>query len=246
MNSKAQTLTIDPAREKVSEFDQFADEYRNLHQANVAITGEAPEYFAEYKVKMLCTIVADHGVQVRHILDFGSGIGNSIPEFLRSFPEASLTCADVSQRSLDLAELRFPGLVNSMQIDSNLLRTEDQAFDVVFSACVFHHIPHEEHVNWLRELHRVTRPGGLLSIFEHNPLNPLTLHAVNTCPFDVNAKLIQARQLVSRCRAAGWARPRVRFHLFFPRALAVLRPAERWLSKFPFGAQYSVTSMRDG
>ena len=229
-----------------AEFDHFADEYHTLHQANVAITGEAPEYFAEYKVKVLHAIATDRGVQARQILDFGSGIGNSIPEFSRSFPMAELTCADVSQRSLDLAALRFPGLAGSLRIEGDRLPIGDQAFDLAFSACVFHHIPHEEHLHWLRELHRVTRPGGLLSVFEHNPLNPLTLHAVNTCPLDANARLIRAGQLARRYWAAGWVRPQVRFHLFFPRVLAILRPMERWLSHVPIGAQYSVTAMRAG
>ena len=229
-----------------AEFDRFADEYRSVHLANVAVTGEAPEYFAEYKVKVLHAIAAEQGIQARHILDFGSGIGNSIPEFSRSFPMARLTCADVSQRSLDLAALRFPDLADSLPIKGSKLSIGDQAFDLAFSACVFHHIPHDEHVGWLRELHRVTRPGGLLSVFEHNPLNPLTLRAVSTCPFDANARLVQAGQLARRCRAAGWVRPQVRFHLFFPRALAVLRPTERRLSRVPFGAQYSVAATRAG
>ena len=34
----------------VAEFDQFADEYHNLHQENIRITAEKPEYFAEYKI----------------------------------------------------------------------------------------------------------------------------------------------------------------------------------------------------
>lgn len=227
-----------------AEFDRFADEYRFLHRANVAITGEEPEYFARYKVKALQAIAARHGVQAQRILDFGAGIGNSIPQFGLSFPDAALTCADVSQRSLDVAALRFPGRAGILRIEGDRLPAADQAFDVAFSACVFHHIPHGEHVAWLRELHRVTRSGGLLSVFEHNPLNPLTLRAVNTCPFGINARLIRAGQLARRCRAAGWVRPRVRFHLFFPRALAALRPAERQLNWVPFGAQYSVTAAR--
>ncbi len=230
----------------VAEFDCVADEYHSLHSANVAVTGEAPEYFADYKIKVIRAIAARHGMQAQTILDFGSGIGNSIPEFSRSFPAAELTCADVSQRSLDLAALRFPDQANSLWIKGDRLPIGDQAFDLAFSACVFHHIPHDEHVSWLRELHRVTRLGGLLSVFEHNPLNPLTRHAVNTCPFDINAKLIRAGQLASRCRAAGWVRPQVRFHLFFPRILAALRPMERRLSRVPFGAQYSVTATRAG
>lgn len=228
----------------IAEFDRFSDEYRAMHKANVAITGEPLEYFADYKVKTLLAVTASHGVQPRRILDFGSGIGNSIPEFSRSFPAAKLTCADVSQRSLELAARRFPALASSLRIEGKRLPIEDQAFDLAFSACVFHHIPHGEHLSWLRELHRVTRPGGLLSVFEHNPLNPLTLHAVNTCPIDVNAKLIRAGKLAQRCRAAGWVRPRVRFHLFFPRVLAAFRPMEPLLSRVPLGAQYSVTAMR--
>ena len=34
----------------VAEFDKFADEYHNLHQENIRITEENPEYFAEYKI----------------------------------------------------------------------------------------------------------------------------------------------------------------------------------------------------
>jgi hypothetical protein len=103
---------------------------------------------------------------------------------------------------------------------------------------VFHHIPHEEHVTWLKELHRITRAGGLIAIFEHNPLNPLTVHAVNTCPFDENAKLIFARSLAKRLSAAGWASPRIQYNLFFPRGLAGLRPLEAGLGWLPLGAQY--------
>jgi hypothetical protein len=93
-------------------------------------------------------------------------------------------------------------------------------------------------VKWLKELHRITRTGGLIAIFEHNPLNPLTVHAVNTCPFDENAKLIFARSLAKRLRAAGWASPRIQYNLFFPRGLARLRPLEASLGWLPFGAQY--------
>jgi len=227
-----------------AEFDGFVNEYRSLHQANVAIFGEALEYFAKYKVTALRAIVAGYGVRARYVLDFGSGTGNSIPEFSRSFPEARLTCADVSQRSLDLATQRFPGLADNFRIEGDRLPVADSSFDVAFSACVFHHIAHNEHRNWLRELHRVTRPGGLLCIFEHNPLNPFTRHQVNTCPFDANAKLVRAGRLMRQCLAAGWTRPRIRFHLFFPRVLAALRPWERGLSWVPFGAQYSLTAMR--
>jgi SAM-dependent methyltransferase len=221
-----------------AEFDRFADAYYDQHRENVAVTGEGPEYFAEYKIRQLRQIVEREQVGVSRICDFGSGIGNSIPYFRKYFPDAALTSSDVSERSLSLGQQRYPGNGHSVLIEDNRIPCETDTFDVAFSACVFHHIPHEEHVKWLTELHRITRPGGLIAIFEHNPLNPLTVHAVNTCPFDENARLIFARSLAKRLSAAGWASPRIQYNLFFPRGLASLRPLEASLGWLPFGAQY--------
>lgn len=221
-----------------AEFDRFADAYYDQHRENVAITGEGPEYFAEYKIRQLRAIVDRDQIVVSRICDFGAGIGNSIPYFRKYFPDAALTSSDVSERSLTLGRQRYPGNGNSVLIEDGRIPCENDTFDVAFSACVFHHIPHEEHVKWLQELHRIARPGGLVAIFEHNPLNPLTVHAVNTCPFDENARLILARSLAKRLSAAGWASPRIQYNLFFPRGLASLRPLEASLGWLPFGAQY--------
>ena len=212
-----------------AEFDRFAEEYHDQHVKNVAVTGEGPEYFAEYKIRKLRQVVDRSGIGVARICDFGSGIGNSIPFFRTHFPQASLTSCDVSERSLALSKQRYPDSTNYVLIENDCIPAESDVFDLVFSACVFHHIPHDEHTMWLRELYRITKPGGLIAIFEHNPFNPLTVHAVNTCPFDVNAKLLFARNLAS---------PRIRYNLFFPRGLALLRPIEDKLGWLPLGAQY--------
>ena len=226
-----------------AEFDRFADEYYAQHKANIAITGEAPEYFAAYKIAELRRLAAAHHIEPRRIIDFGSGIGNSIPHFRAHFAASELTCADVSSRSLDLASVRFPGQERPLLIDATIPAADD-TYDLAFSACVFHHIPHDEHVRWLAELKRVTRPAGLVAIFEHNPLNPLTLHAVNTCPFDINARLLRSAVLSARMREAGWSDVTVRYHLFFPRALAALRGIEPALTWLPLGAQYSVSARK--
>ena len=223
-----------------AEFDRFADEYYNHHSQNVAITGEAPEYFAEYKINELKKITVHNQISVSRIFDFGSGIGNSIPFFRKYFPAAECTSADVSVRSLELSKLRFPDVENLLLIEGDRIPAQGEAFDVTFSACVFHHIPHDEHVMWLRELHRITRRGGMIAIFEHTPLNPLTVRAVNTC-----AKLILARDLKARLQSAGWKDSSIQYNVFFPRALALLRPLERQLQWLPLGAQYVAVARKD-
>src|SRR5262249_34045120 len=195
-------------------------------------------YFAEYKIRRLRQIVDRDRLDVSRICDFGSGIGNSIPFFRRYFPGAALTSSDVSERRLALGRQRYPGCGHCLLLENGRIPCGPDTFDVVFSACVFHHIVHSEHVAWLRELHRITRQGGLIAIFEHNPLNPLTVHAVNTCPFDENAKLIFARDMAKRLKEAGWGSSRIQYNLFFPRELAWLRPLEAKLGWLPVGAQY--------
>lgn len=222
-----------------AEFDVFADEYDQQHRANIAVTGEGPEYFAEYKIRVFRDMVP---ASAKEILDFGSGTGNSIPYFVKYFKECHLTGIDVSQRSLDIAEERFPGLATGVKMSGSQIPSADNMFDAAFSACVFHHIDHAEHLSWLQELRRVVRPGGKLAIFEHNPLNPLTVRAVNTCPFDINAKLIFGRNFAALFREAGWKNVKINYHVFFPRVLASLRPLEPKLAWLPLGGQYSVSA----
>lgn len=226
-----------------AEFDLLADEYRAQHEANVAITGESPEYFSEYKIADLAGLLARMKLPTTKILDFGSGIGNSLPYLRKYFSGSEISCADVSARSIEIAQTRFPGQESYVLIDQSIpLPTASQ--DVVFSACVFHHIPHEQHLHWLAELRRITRPGGVLAIYEHNPLNPLTVRAVNTCPLDVNAKLIRGGTMRKRAVAGGWGDAQVDYKLFFPSALAALRPMERHLEWLCLGAQYRMLARR--
>lgn len=223
-----------------AEFDKFADEYYDLHQKNIRYSGESPEFFAEYKIKDIFELLMKQEKNPRHILDFGAGIGTSVPHFRRFFPDASLTCLDVSEKSLEVGRSRFPGLADFQSFDGMQIPSPSNAFDLVFAACVFHHIPRSAHFGLLQEWLRILKPGGTAVIFEHNPLNPLTVHAVNTCPFDENAELIRGFLLKEEMQKAGFQSIGLRYRLFIPGALRTLRSLERWLHWCPLGAQYFV------
>jgi len=231
---------------KQTEFDKFALEYAELHRTNISASGEDPEYFAEYKIRDLRDLCAAPGLgrMPTRILDFGAGIGASVAHIKRYFPAAQLTCADVSVASLRIAAQRFTGAADFVTFDGRRLPFADGSFDCVFSACVFHHVEPALHVGLLLELRRVLRPGGLIMIFEHNPLNPLTVRAVRTCPFDENAILIRAAKLTGRLVDAGFTGATARYRVFFPRALRLLRPLEKWMKWLPLGAQYYVFDFR--
>src|SRR5689334_17225385 len=113
-----------------------------MHATNIAITGEAPEFFSAYKVRLLCSDISKLAGGARRILDFGAGTGNSAPFFHKYHPGVALTCADVSRRSLEIAQERFPDQMQPLLLDGERINAADRSFDVAFSACVFHHIPH--------------------------------------------------------------------------------------------------------
>jgi SAM-dependent methyltransferase len=173
------------------------------------------------------------------ILDFGTGIGGSLPFLARQFPGAAITALDVSQRSLEIAERRNPGVANFVLHDgSEDFPLSRGTFDFIFTSCVFHHIPPTEHVGLFSQLRRLLKPNGVMITFEHNPINPVTRYIVATCPFDENAILLPARSLVQRQRHAGFANISVTYTGFFPGSLRALRPLERFMTGVPIGAQY--------
>lgn len=223
----------------VSEFDQYADAYLATHAENLRISGEEPEYFARYKIEEVRRRwTASRLAEPRSILDFGAGIGNSWPFLSERFPTAEVTGVDVSEKSLAIAAGRFPGLARPVPYAGGAIPLPDAAFDLIFSACVFHHIPREEHPEVFAELRRLLAPGGRMVIFEHNPVNPATRHIVATCPFDQNAVLIGAQELKRRQAVAGFSAVEIVYTGFFPAPLAALRPLERYLGAVPLGAQY--------
>ncbi len=227
-----------------AEFDKFADEYRAMHAENIRLSGEDPEYFAEYKIVDIATELARDGAVAHRVLDFGAGVGYSVPFFARHLPSARVTCLDVSRKSLEVGAAKHGAVAEFEHFDGRRIPFDDGTFDVALASCVFHHIPHAEHVALLGEIRRVLAPDGRLFVFEHNPLNPLTRHAVSTCVFDEHAELVLAPTMRRRARAAGFASASVRYRIFFPHALRGLRPLEPRLKWLPLGAQYYVAARK--
>jgi ubiquinone/menaquinone biosynthesis C-methylase UbiE len=229
-----------------AEFDKFADEYLDLHANSISASGEGPEYFARYKIVDVRRELdrAVGSVERLNILDFGGGIGASIPHLRELFPSSRIVCADPSAKSLKIARDRFRDAAEYVELPGETMPFDDEIFDVVFTACVFHHIEHEEHGSILSELRRILKPNGRLFLFEHNPLNPLTMRAVKSCPYDENARLISGPRMRSIIRQAGFSQLRLVYRIFFPRLLAALRPLEQRMTWLPMGAQYYIAGTK--
>jgi ubiquinone/menaquinone biosynthesis C-methylase UbiE len=102
------------------------------------------------------------------VLELGPGPGYFSPEVARAVPEGKLVLVDVQQEMLDMARERIEGKgignVEYRRSEATSLPAENQSFDVVFLVAVLGEVP--DRSACLREIHRVLRPEGLLSITE--------------------------------------------------------------------------------
>ncbi len=229
---------------KAIDFDDFADDYRQIHSQNIKITGENSEYFSEYKILGLAKFLEKNNPL--KILDYGCGDGGSEVYFEKYFPKASILGIDVSNQSLKIATQKKLKNSTFLTFDGSTIPSNSQTFDVIFAACVFHHIEGNKHIEVLQEFFRVLKDGGLVVVFEHNRLNPLTRKAVWKCKFDEGVKLVSVFDLKKKMKRAGFKNFCTNFTLFMPR-YKFFKPflfLENYLKKLPIGGQYYISAQK--
>lgn len=222
---------------KETDFDDYADRYEDLLKEQLAFFSKDRSYFSEYKAEIAAGVFHSSPIS---ILDFGCGIGLSLPSLLRHFPNAKFYASDLSEKSL--------AYVHDTFFDVTVLPDEeldDNCFDMIFVSGVFHHVPAILRTQVIKRLATLLTRGGRLIVFEHNPFNPVTRHMVSTCPFDADALLISLNGMKQLIRdVAGLDIPESGYCLFFPQVLQGLRPLEKLMRWFPLGGQYFVVGSK--
>jgi ubiquinone/menaquinone biosynthesis C-methylase UbiE len=225
------------------DFDDFANDYRKIHADNIKISGVDSFYFAEMKVRLLGEFEIDESLAT---LDVGCGDGATELFMQQYFPAWKVKGIDISQKSI--AEANKRGLPNATFIsyDGLEIPLQDGSIDIVFIAGVLHHVNYSLHPVILKEIYRVLKNGGRLYIFEHNPLNPLTRHLVNTCIFDKDAKLLRSTYTTRLIEKSCFKIEERQFIIFFPRKgiFSGLIFLEKYLKWLPLGGQYFIRAAK--
>lgn len=232
------------ARKEYDDFDKYAQDYRQIHNECLRFSGGDSNDFSEQKIEELRKNETDDRIK---FLDLGCGDGNSASFFRTYFPNGTYFGLDTSIASVEQAIGRGIAGATFSSYDGFNIPFPDASFDVIFIACVMHHIAPDNHKRFLDEVRRVLLPGGRLYIFEHNPFNPVTRRIVNNCPFDEDAILLSSRSTRKLLDSARFSDVRVRYTLFFPRHRLFRRflGFERLLGWLPIGGQYYARSVKD-
>ena len=132
------------------------------------VAAEAYDRFMGRYSVLLSPQLADlAGVQAgQRALDVGCGPGALTTELVARLGATSVSAADPSEPFVDAARARHPG-VEVVHAPAEHLPLDDDVFDVALAQLVVHFM--SDPVAGLREMARVTRPGGAVaaSVWDH-------------------------------------------------------------------------------
>jgi ubiquinone/menaquinone biosynthesis C-methylase UbiE len=225
-----------------AEFDRYAAEgYSKLLRDPIRRRFGGSDFYFLRKLLLLREFCRQRGIATERAdwLDVGCGEGTLL-KLGQPYFRAVAGC-DISAGMLEQCE----GLNVKHQTVATRVPFDDQSFDIVTVVCVYHHVELADRPALAADLFRVLRPGGILCVIEHNPLNPVTRLVVWRAAVDQQAHLLTAGKIRRIAQEAQMEILATRYFLFFPeRVYSAMAQTETRLSALPLGGQYALFCRR--
>jgi ubiquinone/menaquinone biosynthesis C-methylase UbiE len=177
-----------------SHFDAIATVYDESLPAHVV------EHYLRKRVAFLTAVCP--GGRGRRALDVGCGTGVLAQRLAeRGY---TVTGVDPSEGMLEVMRRQSPQ-TTAMRASGTELPFPDGRYDLVYTVATLHHIAEPGAVaGTLAEMVRVTRPGGRIVIWDHNPRNPYWSQLMARVPQDTGEeRLVGEREVMDGLMAAG-------------------------------------------
>jgi SAM-dependent methyltransferase len=226
------------------DFNEYSDSYRATVEDSFAIPGVEHDFFNRAKARHLLALADAHlgDPAELSVLDVGCGVGETDRMLEGRF--GKVAGVDVAGQLLERAAAVNPGATYRAYAEGDPIPFDDETFDLTFAICVLHHVPTGDWERFVGDMARVTRPGGLVAIFEHNPWNPLTRRTVHNCEFDEDAVLLSRPKTRRLLAGQGLTPVESAYTTFFTRDSRGFQRAERLLRGVPAGAQYYAAARK--
>ncbi len=172
-------------------FDAIADEY------DASLPGHVVEHYLAKRLAFIRRHTA-----AGPALDLGCGTGLLAERVAAA--GYTVTGLDPSRGMLRQLRRRRPDL-GAVTADGTALPFVDGAFALTYCVAVMHHVAEPAAVRrTLVEMVRVTRPGGHVLVWDHNPRNPYWPLLMRRVPQDTGAeRLIPEEEIVAGLAAGG-------------------------------------------
>ncbi len=161
-----------------------------------------PHHVMDHYIEKRAAYIAAHAPAGGKLLDVGCGTGVLAERMSRE--GFDVTGADPFAAMLDHMRARDTRLT-AVHAPGQNLPFEDDTFDFTYCVAVMHHVAEPKDVlDTLVEMCRVTKPGGHVLVWDHNPRNPYWPILMKRVPQDTGAeRLIPEQEIVDGLRAGG-------------------------------------------
>jgi SAM-dependent methyltransferase len=105
--------------------------------------------------------------EFREILDFGCGCGRVLTWIPTRDSQRRFTGCDVDADAIRWCQAHIPSATFFCNHPTPPISVADQSFDLIYSISVFTHLDDRLLLDWLSELRRALRPGGILLVSFH-------------------------------------------------------------------------------
>jgi SAM-dependent methyltransferase len=186
-------MTATPRTVEQTNFDAIAGIYDDVF----------PPHIIEHYLRRRASYVLRHAAtQDQSALDVGAGTG-LLAERLSDLG-LGVVALDPFPQMLGRLRQRRPE-IETIVAHGDAIPFPDGVFDLTYSVAVMHHIAEPARVRrTLTEMVRVTRPGGRILVWDHNPLNPYWSLLMRRVPQDTGAeRLVPLPELVTGLKDAG-------------------------------------------
>jgi SAM-dependent methyltransferase len=102
-----------------------------------------------------------------HVLDFGCGCGRLLRHLMARGAGAQLSGSDIDAPAVEWVDANLEGVTARVNDWLPPLPFDDASFDLVIGFSVFTHLDENYQDQWLSELQRVIKPGGLAMLTMH-------------------------------------------------------------------------------
>jgi predicted TPR repeat methyltransferase len=226
-------------------FDNYADNYYQVLNKTLSITGENTTFFAKERIKLTDMKIKRFlpAFKAESVLDYGCGTGDTIPIIDEVLHPSKITGIDLSVKNIEHAKSKYysPGI--SFFTPGEF--SSDSKVQLTYCNGVFHHISSmNERRDVVKFICKSLSDNGLFAFWENNPINPATRYIMSICPFDKDAIPLSAGESKKLLENNGFRIIDISFFFIFPGALSFLRFSESFFSGIPIGAQYLILAQK--